>query len=394
MKTQWTKLRLLAAAGSISWMGSTLTTFTVVLHYKEEFGPSGVSAIMLSMILPTILAAPYAGVLADRISSGILIPVMLSLMGISTFMLSLELGFFWSLFFLAITATCGTPVGAAFNATLATYATPEDLPRVTGLMQTGSSLGAMMGPGLAGILVSTTDSFVWPYRIDSASFFILAFAIVALRINRKPAPRDKEEKVRALDGVRVIMQNALVRSLVILITTVIFAISVINIGEVFLVMDELGADTITYGIVASTFALGSVLGAVTTSIIKVPEKRHAIIAITALAVLSAIVLSLAFAWHWAVVAVAWFIAGVFNAGLNAFGISLIMNRTPQETRGRVMASVSALFATASVTGMGIAGVLIATFEIRPVLAAAGVLCCLFVVLLAPAVVKANRQLVD
>lgn len=393
MKTQWTKLRLLAAAGSISWMGSTLTTFTVVLHYKEEFGPSGVSAIMLAMILPTILAAPYAGVLADRISSGVLIPVMLSLMGISTFMLSLELGFFWSLIFLALTATCGTPVGAAFNATLANYATREDLPRVTGLMQTGSSLGAMLGPGLAGVLVSTTDSFVWPYRIDSASFFILAFAIIALRINRKPEPRDKEEKVRALDGIRVIMQNALVRSLVILITMVILAISVINIGEVFLVMDELGADTITYGIVASTFALGSVLGAVTTSIIKVPEKRHAIIAITALSVLSVIVIGLSVAWHWAVVAVAWFIAGVFNAGLNAFGISLIMNRTPQETRGRVMASVSAMFATASVTGMGIAGVLIATFEIRPVLAAAGILCCVFVVLLAPAVVRANRALV-
>ena len=391
MKTQWTKLRLLALAGSISWMGSTLTTFTVVLQYKEEFGPSGVSAIMLSMILPTILAAPYAGVLADRISSGILIPVMLSLMGLSTFMLSLELGFFWSLFFLAITAICGTPVGAAFSATLPNYATPEDLPRVTGLMQTGSSLGAMLGPGLAGVLVSTTDSFVWPFRIDSASFFVLAFAIIALRISRKPQPRAKEDKVRALDGVRVIMQNSLVRSLVILITTVIFAISVINIGEIFLVMDELGANAITYGLVTSTFALGSVLGAVTISIIKVPEKRHAIIAITALGVLAVIVVGLAFAWHWAVVAVAWFISGVFNAGLNAYGISLIMNRTPQETRGRVMASVQALFATASVTGMGIAGILIAAFEIRPVLAVAGVLCCLFVVLLAPAVVRANRQ---
>ena len=58
-----------------------------------------------------------------------------------------------------------------------------------------------------------------------------------------------------------------------------------------------------------------------------------------------------------------------------------------------MASVGAMFATASVTGMGIAGVLIAAFEIRPVLAASGVLCCLLVVLLAPAVVKANRALV-
>lgn len=391
MQTNWTKLRLLALAGSISWMGSTLTTFTVILQYKDEFGPSGVSAIMLSMILPTILTAPIAGVLADRISSGVLIPVLLSLMGVSTFMLSLELGFVWSLLFLAITASCGTPVGASFNATLANYATREDLPRVTGLMQTGSALGSMLGPGLAGFLVATTDSFVWPFRIDSASFFVLAFAIIALRINRKPSPRDKDVKIRALDGIKLIMQNPLVRSLVLLNTAVIFAVAVINIGEVFLVMDELGADTITYGFVASTFALGAVIGATTTTIIKVPERRHALIAVTALTALSALVLSLAFAWHWMVVAVTWFIAGIFNAALNAFGISLIMNRTPQEARGRVMAAGMAMFSTASVTGMGIAGILISIYGIRGVLAAAGVLCLLFVASLAPAVVRANRQ---
>lgn len=394
MKTQWTKLRLLAAAGSISWMGSTLTTFAVVLQYKDAYGPNGVSAIMLSMILPTIFAAPYAGVLADRVRSAILIPVLLSVMGVSTFLLSLDLGFAWSLVFLAITATCGTPVGASFNATLANYSAPDDLPRVMGLLQTGSSLGAMLGPGIAGALVTATGSYAWAFRIDSASFFILALAIVALRIDRKPQPHDKDEKIRAMDGVKVMMQNALVRALVILITMVIFAVSVINIGEVFLVMNVLGADAITYGIVAATFALGSVVGAVTTSAVKVPEKHHALISVISLIALSTITLALAFAWHWMVVAVAWFIAGFFNAGLNAYGISLIMNRTSEEIRGRVMASVRAIFSTASVAGMGVAGLLIAGFGIRNVLGVAGIACLVFVALLAPAVLKASHELVD
>jgi len=394
VKTQWTKLRLLAAAGSISWMGSTLTTFAVVLQYKDAYGPNGVSAIMLSMILPTIFAAPYAGVLADRVRSAILIPVLLSVMAVSTFLLSLDLGFAWSLVFLAITATCGTPVGASFNATLANYSTPDDLPRVMGLLQTGSSLGAMLGPGIAGALVTATGSYAWAFRIDSASFFILALAIVALRIDRKPQPHDKDEKIRAMDGVKAMMQNALVRALVILITMVIFAVSVINIGEVFLVMDVLGADAITYGIVAATFALGSVVGAVTTSAVKVPEKHHALISVVSLLALSTITLTLAFAWHWMVVAVAWFIAGFFNAGLNAYGISLIMNRTSEEIRGRVMASVRAIFSTASVAGMGVAGLLIAGFGIRNVLGVAGIACLVFVALLTPAVLKASRELVD
>jgi MFS family permease len=394
VQTNWTKLRLLALAGSISWMGSTLTTFAVILQYKDDYGPNGVSAIMLSMILPTIFAAPYAGVLADRVRAAVLLPTLLSVMGLSTFMLSFDFGFIWSLVFLAITATCGTPVGASFNATLSNYATAEDLPRVMGLLQTGSSLGAMLGPGLAGFLVTATGSFAWAFRIDAASFFILALAIVALRIDRKPQPQTPGEKIRAMDGVKIIMQNALVRALVIMITVIIFALSVINIGEVFLVMDELGADAITYGIVAATFAFGSVVGAVTTSAVKVPEKHHALITVVALLALSLLTVTLSFAWHWMVVAVAWFIAGFFNAGLNAYGISLIMNRTPEEIRGRVMASVRAIFSTASVAGMGVAGILIAGFGIRNVLGAAGIACIVLLALLAPAVIRASRQLVD
>ena len=391
MQTNWTKLRLLAAAGAISWMGSTLTTFTVVLRYKDEFGPNGVSLIMLAMILPTILAAPYGGVLADRFSSGKLIPILLTIMGLSSLMLSFDLGFVWSLVFLAVTAACGTPVGAAFNATLPVYSSADDLPRVNGLMQTGSSLGAMLGPGLAGFLVSSTSSYAWPFRIDAISFVVLAVAIVALKINRAPQVHEEGEKLRSIDGLKLILQNSLVRALVILVAVVILAVSVINVGEVFLVMNILHADAFTYGIVSATFSLGSVLGAVATSVLKVPEKRHAPIVVVALVALAAITSLLGFAWHWAVVAVAWFIAGAFNAALNAYGVSLIMNRTPEATRGRVMAAVGALFSTASVLGMGVAGVLIAAFGIRVVLGIAGAICFVLIVLLSPALFRANKQ---
>ena len=60
-----------------------------------------------------------------------------------------------------------------------------------------------------------------------------------------------------------------------------------------------------------------------------------------------------------------------------------------------MASVGALFSVASVAGMGIAGILIGAFGIRAVLGFAGVFCIAMIVVLSPAVFKANRQeLVD
>jgi len=389
--TQWGKLRFLALAGGLSWMGSSLTTFTVALRYKDVYGPIGISAIMLAMVVPTILAAPYGGLMADRISTRILAPSLMTVMGLSSLMLAFDLGFGWSLFFLAVTAFCGTPVGASFNATLPEYCTPDDLPRVNGLMQTGASLGTMFGPGLAGFLVAVTSTYTWPFIIDAFSFWILAAAILLLRINREPHPHVEEQKQRAMDGVKLIWSVPLIRSIVVLVVVLILSISVLNVGEIFLVMNILKANTFIYGLVAAAFALGSTLGAAATAMVKVKDTKHAPAVVISVGVLSASMLIIAFAWHWGVVAVVWFIAGVFNSALNAYGISLIMNRAPAEMRGRVMASVGALFSIANVVSTGLGGILLSIFGVREVFTVAGVVCVVTWVVLSPAVLRAAKN---
>ena len=390
MKTDWTRLRLLAIAGGLSWLGSSLTTFTVVLRYKDEVGAAGVSAIMLAMIVPTILAAPYGGLLADRLSTRVLVPSLLALMGLSSLSIAFNLGFAWSLVFLAITAACGTPVGAAFSAVLPEYSAPEDLARVNSLMNIGASLGGMFGPGLAGILIKLTSSYFWPFVIDGVSFWILAAAILVLGINRKPHPHEDGEKASMLAGAKAIGTIPLVRALVIMFAMLIASISVMNVGEVFLVMNVLGADTFIYGIVSATFAIGIVLGSSIISSLKLPEKRHSPLIVLSLGAISLFTVIIAFAWHWAVVAVVWFFAGVANSVLNSYGSALILNRTPENVRGRVMASVQAIFSVANVASMAIGGALIEAYTVRPVLAGAGILSAVSLIFTAPAVLRSSR----
>lgn len=392
MKTDWPKLRLLTVAGAISWLGSTLTTFTTVLRYKDEVGPPGVSAIMLAMIIPTILAAPYGGLLADRVSLRVLVPSLLGVMGFSSLMLSLQPGFGWSLAFLALTATCGTPVGASFQAAIALYAAPEDLPRVNALMQTGNSVGGMLGPGFAGLLIRTTGSYVWPFVIDGLSFWLLAGAVLALKFNRKPEPHEDGEKPKARDGLAVIFSNPLVRALVIMLGVLILSISVLNVGEVFLVMNVLGADQFTYGIVSAGFSLGMVLASIAISRLKVADRRHAPIVVIAVSLLSLFVGVIAFAWHWAVVAVIWFLAGAVNAALNSYGLSMLITGTPDKVRGRVLAALQAVFSSANVISMAIGGVLIGIFQVRTVFLGAGIISAVAVLIFAPAVLRSNREM--
>jgi MFS family permease len=390
-KTPWLRLQLLAVAGGLSWLGSTLTTFTVVLLYKDTYGPIGISVIFLSMAVPTILVAPWAGVLADRFSTRALVPPLMVLMGLSSLTLTFGLPAWWAPIALAITAAAGTPVGASLNVVMAKLATPTDLPRVSGLLQASSSLGSMFGPALAGLLVATTKSYTIPFLIDAFSFWVLAAAMLVLGISRPGVVPEQGEKLKAGEGIRFILHTPLIRSLVILLAVLILCISVIGIGEVFLVMNVLKADAFTYGIVSAAFALGSLIGASATVMLKVEPRRHPGIVVAAISVLSVTAIVISLAWHWAVVAVVWLIAGVANAILNTYGVSMLLTKTPDETRGRVMAALNAVFSISNVVSMLLGGILIGIFTVRPVFMVAGILATVMLLILAPAVIREGRK---
>lgn len=389
MKTQWLKLHLLGVAGGISWLGSSLTTFAVVLRDKDTVGPIGVSFLFMAMIVPTILMAPVSGLLADKFSTRALIPPLLAIMGLSNLTLAFNPAPWYTYFALALTASAGTAVGASFNAMLPTLAAPDDLPRVNGTQQTYSSMGTLFGPALGGFLVASTGYF-WPFVLDAISFFILALAILALRINRPGVVHEDGQKLKAMDGIRLVFGDRLLRAIVVLVATLIVALGVINVGEVFLVIDELKATAAEYGLVGTAFALGSIGGAVITSAIKLPEKYHAGVLLGTIGALSLTVLGLGLAWHWYVALGMSLIAGLANAGLNAYAMGIIMKRSNEETRGRVMAAIAAVISSGSVASTGIAGFAIGIFGVREVLVAGGVGSVIVLLILGPAVWRAAK----
>jgi hypothetical protein len=64
--TPWLKIQILSIAGGLSYLGSSMSTFAVILRDKDVVGPVGVSVIFLSMLLPNILMAPISGQIADQ----------------------------------------------------------------------------------------------------------------------------------------------------------------------------------------------------------------------------------------------------------------------------------------------------------------------------------------
>ena len=391
MKTPWRKLYVLSIAGALSWMGSSLTTFAVILRDKDSVGAVGISGYLLVFAIPSILMAPISGWIADRYSSRVVVALSVGAMGLSSLSLAMGLPLWWTPFALFITACCGSLVGPAWQAAEVSVTAPEDRPRVTGLMQSTSTAGTLIAPALGGILVSQFG-YTLPFIIDAFSFWILGATFWLVRINRNPSENaEKGEKGAAVAGLKFVFSDGLIRSLVILISVLLISLSGVNVGSVFLVKDQLHASDAIYGLISAMFAVGSIIGSLATAAIKIKSKYHALAVVIALFVLIATVMGMSAAWHWGVMFVLDFIAGVGNSVLNAYVFGIIMTRTPQEKLGRVSAAIGAIVQAGSVLGLMIAGPAIAFFGVRSVLFVAALISAVVVLVFSPPVLRAGRE---
>lgn len=387
--TPWLKIQILSIAGGLSYLGSSLSTFAVILRDKDAVGPLGVSIILLAMLLPNILMAPIAGQIADRFASRVVVPGALVMMSASALSVALIPGSWWAPIALFSIATFGAMVGASFSATIGLVTRSEDLTRVTGIQQTYVSMGNLAGPAVGGLLVSTTGYF-WPFVIDAATFFILATVFLLVGLNRKPVLHRVGEKPRALDGFRFLFSNPVLQSIMLLLMVVILALGVVSVGEVFLVVDELGASTLVYGIIGALFAGGALVGALSLQAIKVSENRQSWGLISSLLLMVISLASLSLAPNYWFAGLVYFLAGIGNAGVNIFAIGQVQRLAREETRGRIMAAVQGSITAANAASLGIGGILIGVFGVREVFFAAGILSLTALAVFGPRLLKASR----
>lgn len=389
MKTPWRKLYVLAIAGAFSWLGSELTTFAVILRDKDTIGPAGVSLYLLAFGIPSILMSPISGWVADKFSTRQVILPSLLVMGAGSISLAVGWPIWWTPIALLITAFAGTLVSPASQAAQISITNKIDVPRVTGLMQSMSAAGMLFAPALGGILVSTTG-YVWPFVIDAVSFWTLAVVFLSLQINRKPTTHGTGEKVHFLAGLKFVFNDPLIRALIILVSVLVVSLSTFNVGEVFLVKDELHASTLIYGIVGAMYAGGSILGSALTAAIKMPVKFHAAASVAGMALVSLTMLGFALVANWWIAMILALFTGIAGAFLNTYAISIIMTRAPSEALGRVNAVVGAMINTGFVIGVVISGVAIANFSVRPVLMVGALLSILTMAIFSPEVLRAER----
>jgi len=355
-------LRLLIPALTISLIGDALAMIVLILRVHDQGGgTAGIALLMIAFALPTVLAMGVAGRIADRYDSR---PVLLASSAVQLLacagLASVENR--WSTYAFVIALQCGQAVSSpTWGALTPRIAGDEDMGRVISLQQSLRAVTGIAGAALAGLLVGTLgiSAALW---LDCGTFAaaLLAAGLVHTRRGGRTETSQQCSAVvaparpRTLDGLRILRRDRLVWLLFAGSIPFIIMLEGVNVVEVFLVRDDLGASPAAYGLLEAFFGAGAVVGAwvagsLTTDALRV---RCVLVGMAG----TALSIGLAgLAPTVAAFAVCLVLLGTFNGGANAAIGPLFVLRPAEADRGKVLAAINGVQRAGSVLALGLGG---------------------------------------
>lgn len=363
--TRWKAIHGIAVARAVGDFGTALVIWALIFRERDQ-GPIAVSALFIAAGLPYILLGPWAGWLADRFSTKQIIPIVSVAQVGLTLVFIIDKPFWAVLGVVFLYNVAGAVDSPAWQSVIPEITAPEDLTRAYGISLGYSSVANIASPVAAGVLVATTG-YVWPFIIDAISFALLAFVPFVLNVNRPGHRPHADQKESAIAGYRHLWGDPLLKAVTAMLGAFILTIGVVNTGEVFLVMDELGANETIYGIVTALWAVGNLVGSALLGWKTIHLSKQPRALVLSVWVLGTGILGIAIAPELWVVAVINAIIGIGSAVLHTVAGSILMLRTPEPIRGRVNAAFNGIVNFGNLISTAFAGIAIAAWGVREVM---------------------------
>ena len=170
----------LLAAQTISPLGDAMATTALILHVQRTTGSAtAVGLLLFAQAIPP-LAAPLAGVIADRFSPGRLLAVGWLTQAVLAGLLALLLPPLGALLVVVfLLALVDTPLSAAVGRCIPAVVADDDLVAANAMRSAVAELGTVLGPPLAGLLFAVSGTRL-VLGLDALTF--LAVIPLALRL--------------------------------------------------------------------------------------------------------------------------------------------------------------------------------------------------------------------
>jgi MFS family permease len=227
----------------------------------------------------------------------------------------------------------------------------------------------MAGPGVAGLLYAVSG-LRGPFIVDGTSFLAVTAAAFLVRTRRRVVRGESAPTPRMRDGITLIAGNPTLRALVVMLVSFVVVGEAINVVEIYFVRGTLQQSATTYGLLGTTWTVAMLAGSMLAG--RWQSHTHLVRATG----LSGITLATAMALLAVTPSVDWVFAlfvlgGLANGVVNVSASALVLRRTDDEQRGRVLAALNGFSRAAGVGALVLGGVLTGALPPRLVLAGCG-----------------------
>ena len=359
--------RLFFGGQFISQVGNWLTMVAQTLLVLS-LTDSGVALGLLAAAQfgPVLVFGAFAGLVADRSDKRRLLLIVQSVAMAQSFVLA------------ALAFTGDPPIAAIYAvALLGGFATAfdnparrafvvemvpeEDMANAVGLNSALMTSARVIGPALAGLLVSTVG-FGWAFLADGLSYIAVLVGLALMRTNElRPAPATPRAKGQVRAGLRY--ARGVVDVWVPLVMMAIVGTLAFNFSVVFplFVTRDLGGTTLTFTVIFSVVSVGSLVGALwmaRRSDVDIPVVAWASIGFGAALGLMAIVPNVAVALPIAM------LVGFGSISFLTSSTAIVQMRAEPTMRGRVLALQAMVFLGSTPIGGPILGWICEQFGAR------------------------------
>ena len=378
-------VRLVIGAKAVSFFGDEVATFALVLRLQAHgAGAAEVAALLMANLAPIVLLAGVAGRVVDRYDNRRLLVVSSLLQAAVCGSMLLVSAPFALLTLVALLGAGQAVNGAAWQALLPALAGPGELSRAVSRSQAANTAAGIAGPALSGVLTGWLGVVAAALSVDAGTFLLVTLAALLLRVGRSHVRRPG---VRMEGGLSIVRRTPLLRSVIGLLGLLILLGAAVNLVEVFLVRETLGASAAWFGICAAGYAIGLLAGAMLAGRI-VTTRGQALGIVVAAPALSIGLCAMGLSPNIGFLLVLGALAGVGNGVLNVTANALVMGSAAPQERGRVAAVLSGVVSGCLLAAYAIGGAVATALTPREVFVVAGVLGALAPLLVARTVLRA------
>ncbi len=368
--------RIALAARAGSQLADAMTLIALSILTAETGQPIDLTVLLVAFATPVIALASWAGRLVDTRDSRALLTVaaLVQVAGSAGLLVSTSLP--WQVGCILLVQSGHAVAGPGWGALLPRIVGEEQVGSAIGLQQALGSAAWLAGTALGGLAYAAVG-FPGVILVATVAFAVLVVAARAVRTQRGPGGGSSSltshpRRVPLESGWQVLRRDRVSRLLVAGLVLFVVALEGTNVVEAFLVIDVLGAGPAAYGLLGLCLGAGVTIGSILAGRIEGDPRR-----ITVLAA-AAGTLGLTIATSGLAGSVTWLyplflVAGLANGLINGLGFAVVVGRTADAARGRVLAASMGAIRGGSVISLLAAGVAAGWYGPRAVFVGAGLL---------------------